>query len=207
MENQTNLQISIPKPCHEDWNKMTPNEKGSFCSKCAKTVIDFTKKTNEEIKNFLTEKSEKKICGRFMNDQLEKPLNPIDLFIPLNLIPKKLPFNKAFVFALFISFGTTLFSCSTQKGEVVGKISASVDTTKILSSSASEIQTLGDTVYSEIGQVSLNKTEVKKCSEIKGDVAIENIQGEVIMPIDTVTKTNDTLQKGIFKTGKIKTNR
>jgi hypothetical protein len=205
MENKTNIQISIPKPCHEDWNKMTPNEKGSFCSKCAKTVIDFTKKTNEEIRDFLTEQSGKKICGRFMNDQLDKSLTPVDLFIPLNLIPKNLSFNKIFAFALFISFGTTLFSCSTQKGEVVGKIAPVIDTIITASLPPEEIKILGDTVYSETKITKESKGEVKNCSETKGDVAIENIQEELVMPVDTLTK--DTLQKVIFKTGKIKMGR
>ena len=33
----------IPNPCHEDWNKMTPEDKGRHCSVCDKVVIDFTK--------------------------------------------------------------------------------------------------------------------------------------------------------------------
>ena len=27
------IKISIPEPCHEDWNKMVLNEKGRFCEK------------------------------------------------------------------------------------------------------------------------------------------------------------------------------
>jgi hypothetical protein len=169
MKNQVNSQISIPKPCHEDWNKMTPNEQGSFCSKCAKTVIDFTKRTNEEILNYMSEQSGKKICGRFMNDQLESD-NSVDIFIPLHLIPRKLSFNKAFVFSLFIVFGTTLFSCTTQKGEVVGKISSS----RI------------------------------ECSETKGDVAIEEIQGEVVANTDTTAVVKDTIQSENMMIGKLK---
>ncbi len=36
------LKLSIPKPCHEDWAAMTPNEQGRHCAVCAKTVTDFT---------------------------------------------------------------------------------------------------------------------------------------------------------------------
>ena len=70
MEN--NLKISIPKPCHQDWNTMTPNEQGSFCGKCCKTVIDFSNKSNSEIKTILSEQADKKVCGRFMSNQLEE---------------------------------------------------------------------------------------------------------------------------------------
>ncbi len=41
--------IIIPKPCHENWDAMTPNEQGRFCNTCAKTVVDATALTNEEI--------------------------------------------------------------------------------------------------------------------------------------------------------------
>ena len=148
METKNEISISIPKPCHEDWNKMAPNEQGSFCMKCAKTVVDFTKKTTEEIKDFLTEQSGKKICGRFMNEQLDsEPKKIIDLNIPLNLLPRRLSFSKAFAFALFIAFGTTLFSCRTQQGEVIGKIS-SIDTiTAPGVNMPAKIISIGDTVF------------------------------------------------------------
>ncbi len=61
MNSENQLKISIPKPCHEDWNTMTPNEQGSFCGKCCKTVIDFSHQSNDEIQQFLLEASNKKI--------------------------------------------------------------------------------------------------------------------------------------------------
>lgn len=41
--------ITIPKPCHQNWDKMTPNEQGRFCNSCAKTVVDATHLTNDAI--------------------------------------------------------------------------------------------------------------------------------------------------------------
>ena len=41
--------ILIPKPCHENWDKMTPNEQGRHCKSCAKTVVDGTHLTDAEI--------------------------------------------------------------------------------------------------------------------------------------------------------------
>ena len=46
---ESKFKITIPKPCHEDWNAMTPEETGRFCSVCTKGVVDFTNKTTEEI--------------------------------------------------------------------------------------------------------------------------------------------------------------
>jgi hypothetical protein len=194
MEDQTNLKISIPKPCHENWNEMTPNEKGAFCGKCAKTVIDFTKKSTEEIKDYFLSNTGSKTCGRFMNDQLSKPKQEISLNIPLNLLPKRLSFNKAFVFAVFIVFGTTLFSCSTQKGEVVGKIESRAADTILEIDGLVERRIPNDTI--------INTEKIKCVDQIKGDVAIEQILGEVAVPVDTI-KENDTLREN-FKTGKIK---
>lgn len=61
------LKISIPTPCYEDWNKMTPDETGRHCGVCAKSVIDFTNMSDEEVKlYFLHKKERERVCGRFM---------------------------------------------------------------------------------------------------------------------------------------------
>lgn len=66
------MNISINKPCHEDWSKMTPNDKGAFCAVCTKDVMDFSKKTVEEIKAFFSKPIKGKVCGRFKEEQLEE---------------------------------------------------------------------------------------------------------------------------------------
>lgn len=62
--------IYIPNPCSENWNEMSPEEKGTSCSVCSKCVIDFTEKNALEIQQIITEKSEESVCGRFYNHQL-----------------------------------------------------------------------------------------------------------------------------------------
>ena len=151
MENSDSMKISIPKSCHEDWNKMTPNEQGSFCGKCCKTVVDFTNKSADQIKNILLEQSGKKVCGRFMTDQLDEPAPSIHLNIPLYLLPRNISFSRSFGIALFIAFGTTLFSCTTTENHVVGDIvindSAKVITTeKIIDSAKQEKPLISDTI-------------------------------------------------------------
>lgn len=66
------IQISIPKPCHENWEEMTPMEKGRFCESCQQQVYDFTNSSDREIINIL--KSEKGACGRLRIDQLNRGL-------------------------------------------------------------------------------------------------------------------------------------
>jgi hypothetical protein len=64
--------LEIPEPCSEDWNLMTPQEKGRHCAVCDKVVIDFSKATKQEIINHI--KKEGKICGHvpqaFINTNL-----------------------------------------------------------------------------------------------------------------------------------------
>ncbi|MFQ6603880.1 hypothetical protein [Flavobacterium sp. C3NV] len=70
--NQMENQITIPKPCNQNWNSMLPNKEGRFCNSCSKTVIDFTKMENSEIRNYLIENSGKEsICGHFKFDQVK----------------------------------------------------------------------------------------------------------------------------------------
>lgn len=69
------FKLIIQEPCHENWNKMSPNEKGRFCAVCDKTVIDFTHKSPLEIKQHI-DKSEGKVCGRVNSRVLEKTIVP-----------------------------------------------------------------------------------------------------------------------------------
>jgi len=62
--------ISIPKPCHENWDAMHPREQGRHCDACDKTVIDFTEKSEKEIGEYFAEHSVTRICGHFRKSQL-----------------------------------------------------------------------------------------------------------------------------------------
>eukprot|EP01041_Mallomonas_annulata_P034394 gene34394-57152_t len=87
--------ISIPNPCHENWNEMKAEEQGRFCSKCAKTVVDFTQKSKEQIKSYFEELSGK-VCGRFRNEQLTA--EPIKVKVNQHKM-------RIFTCALYLVFG------------------------------------------------------------------------------------------------------
>lgn len=67
----TPIHVTIPEPCHENWQQMTPNEQGRHCMSCQKTVVDFTLMSDQEILDYISRASSS-VCGRFNNDQLNK---------------------------------------------------------------------------------------------------------------------------------------
>lgn len=68
------MKITIPKPCYENWDLMTPTEKGRFCAVCTKVVRDFTECTDDEIISEIST-SKEQICGNFRTNQLNRNLN------------------------------------------------------------------------------------------------------------------------------------
>jgi len=72
---QKNINLAIPDPCRERWENFTPTNLGGFCSSCNKTVIDFTKASDEQILDFFKSKPAH-ACGRFRPDQLKVYLHP-----------------------------------------------------------------------------------------------------------------------------------
>lgn len=89
--------IHIPKPCHEDWNKMSPTDKGAFCNSCQKEVFDFTKSTPLEIKGILSKNEN--ACVKITQHKLDE-LNFLEWFNHLNL-KKRLKY--LFLFAILIA--------------------------------------------------------------------------------------------------------
>ncbi|MBX2875292.1 MAG: carboxypeptidase-like regulatory domain-containing protein [Saprospiraceae bacterium] len=77
------LHLSIPTPCHEDWDKMTPTEKGRHCQSCQKEVVDFTLLSDQQILARFA-KNNKGLCGRFRADQLDRQ---VFLISPSNTTP------------------------------------------------------------------------------------------------------------------------
>jgi len=67
------MKITISTPCHENWEAMTPEEKGRFCAVCSKTVRDFTIATDDEIIEVFSNSTED-ICGNFYESQLNRNL-------------------------------------------------------------------------------------------------------------------------------------
>ncbi len=116
--------LNIHHPCHENWEAMTSNETGKFCSHCSKSVIDFTGMTDEAVIKML-EKNSKNICGRLTSQQVNRRIGYNQSTEPSRL--------KQFLAAIMLLGATDIKaeSNSVAQMEVVAKIATNeVDTLK-----------------------------------------------------------------------------
>jgi hypothetical protein len=120
----TKHKIIIPEPCHEDWNKMTPNDNGRFCKSCSKNVVDFRNMLPDEIQMYFQQYSN--VCGKFNNSQLDS----LTIQIPNRVLYSQTHYHKIFLLALFIAMGTSLFSCADKNGnkQKIDKVEVVEDT-------------------------------------------------------------------------------
>lgn len=120
------IQLSIPEPCHENWQQMTATQQGRFCDSCAKEVIDFSTMTDQQVLNYFSVLTNEKICGRVLSTQLDIPIeSPLD--------PKKKLFwywNYIVMFFLFFS-KSNLVKAQT-KGKMVSVPVANPTCTKTM---------------------------------------------------------------------------
>lgn len=134
------IQISVPVPCHENWDAMTPAEKGKFCGSCQKQVVDFSNMSDREIAQFFKKPSTGSVCGRFMNDQLDR-----DIDIP----KKRIPFVKYLFNLLLPAFLFTKLSAQ----KTMGKIAPPQNRDTIPQKATNELITLGMILPTEIQPV------------------------------------------------------
>jgi hypothetical protein len=99
------ITITIPKPCHENWDEMTPTEKGKFCGVCTKEVIDFSKSSDEELIKKIGDG--KDLCGRFNAGQLDRKLT-----LERKSRNKLLPYAASLLLPLSLIGGTDTFAQS-----------------------------------------------------------------------------------------------
>lgn len=88
---------------------MTPNDKGRYCNSCAKTVIDFTSMTDEQVQHFFFDHRHEAICGHFKKSQL----HCIVIDLPKNIFTIKMPAWMRFLVACLLIFGISMFPFET----------------------------------------------------------------------------------------------
>lgn len=101
-----NLNLSIKKPCSENFSSFSKTNDGGFCQSCKKNVIDFTNMSDQEILTYVSN-NKNKTCGLFLESQLKTYQIPVNTktskmtstfashFFGLSLL-SMLSFNSAF---------------------------------------------------------------------------------------------------------------
>lgn len=101
--------FSIPEPCSEIWNEMSPTAKGAFCQKCSHEVNDVSKFSNKEIRDLLRDNQGQRICVRMTTSQVSSLNNDYQIW----RTAQTKNMQRAMIFSLVVGFGLTLFSCSS----------------------------------------------------------------------------------------------
>lgn len=67
------LQLMLTKPCTQQWSDIEKENGAHFCSKCEKSIVDLTGKSDEELVHFFQHKTSG-VCGRLLSSQLNRNL-------------------------------------------------------------------------------------------------------------------------------------
>jgi hypothetical protein len=106
------MRYHIPTPCNENWDKMTPTEQGRFCSLCSKTVVDFTRMSDDEVLNYFANHKNENVCGRIKK---QPQLPEITIRIPASTMHRRYNNFQMFLLALLLSFGVLLTGFTGEK--------------------------------------------------------------------------------------------
>lgn len=107
----TNAQLSFA--CNQDWNSMTEQAEGKFCSACEKKVYDLTDKNAAYFIKIMQENNNN-VCGRFSNDQLISNTESVPV--------QRSIWKKWSVAAMvFVGLGSLMTKANAQQGKM-GKV-------------------------------------------------------------------------------------
>jgi hypothetical protein len=182
------MQITIPQPCHESWDKMTQAEQGKFCGSCQKVVVDFSKMTDAELLSYF-KKPKDSVCGRFKEEQLHRVITPQ---------PKRLPWIKYFFQIAIPAFLFSMKASSQQRtlGRVVAINEDSIKRKDCVPDVEKALQ-------GSLGTVSVNKQISEKTNVVAGKVVTES--GEPI-PFATVIIKGSTQGTACDSVGRFRLN-
>lgn len=156
---ERNFKLTIPEPCHENWDKMKPKDNGRFCLSCSKTVVDFTAMLPDEVQHFFIQNQNSNICGRFKKSQLDT----ITIQIPSRILYTQTHYHKMFLLALFIAMGTTLFSCADKDGN-----KQKIDKVEVVQNDrVTEHISVGDTKINNLNNTLLPPPPPPKINQVK----------------------------------------
>lgn len=182
------IQLTIDEPCHENWDGMTPVEKGKFCGACQKQVVDFSNMSDRQVAEFFKKPIKSfseggSVCGRFMADQLDRPIE----------IPRKrIPWVKYF---FQITLPAFLFSMKVSAQKTKG-------TVKVVTKDTTRMPVINNDYM--VGMVAkridtkpltCDKIEIPVKESIKGEMTINTSTNTTIMPLMGTIYVNTKIGK------------
>lgn len=181
----TRLKITIPEPCHERWDKMTPTEKGAYCQSCEKEVMDFSGQQQDDISYYFKHKDTGKTCGRFTKAQLNQTY-----IIPAEPAPRRTWLRTLWLLP-FTLLSKNVFG-QERKPPVCEK--PQTETTQVPQTDTTEIM-LGEGVVVSAESLMVNPQQQNR---LTGHV--RNAATGAALPL-AVIKVNDSLQTTTDSTG------
>ena len=173
--------IQINNPCSENWDAMKVNDQGRFCNSCAKSVIDFTIKSDTEIQMFLQQHKGQKLCGRFYKSQIDR----IRIEFDENILYTSIPFWQKFLVIVLVCFGQDFFGydfCFAQEQDTIPPVKVEqVDTVTTIAEQDSTLEVMSPTVDSIVPIIEV-KYLTATCTPLMGSIAM--VFGDFEVPYD-----------------------
>lgn len=150
-------EIRIPEPCNEDWEGMTPEQRGRFCAACQKKVHDLSAMTEDDAKVLLD--TDEDICVSYLSDsrgtvQFQRPQ-----IVPANRLLRRASVASA--------AGLTLALAACAPHGEGPKIEDNVESTQ---PAFLEVQTIPEVEPCE-SEPPITETEPEELIRTKGDYA------------------------------------
>ena len=122
--------IRITNPCSNKWEEMDAAQQGKFCQQCNKNVIDFTQKTEQQIKDYFIANNNQPNCGRFYNNQIDN----IVIELEANILQSNLLYWQKLLVIILVCFGNQLFAVEFKLNQTEipdSLVLQQIDTTKV----------------------------------------------------------------------------
>jgi hypothetical protein len=172
--------ITIPKPCFENWDNMSPTNQGKHCFSCEKEVVDFTRFSDEELLQYFSKpkNNDQKVCGRFKQSQVHQNTPETATTLRTNV-----PWQQ-FLYLLITIIYPAFVSCQNQpkvKGQIA--IITTTDTQKIVPKDTQIIpEILGEVVEIHPKQTEIKPTSKKLDNNPNYPMPEPEIMGKIAMP-------------------------
>lgn len=98
--------IKITNPCSNKWEEMDAVQQGKFCQQCNKNVIDFTQKSEQQIKDYFIANNNQPTCGRFYNHQIDN----IVIELEASILQSNISYWQKLLVIILVCFGNQLFA-------------------------------------------------------------------------------------------------